>query len=975
LHAQPGINNDAFSYSFDYRNVLKGIPENASLGAYGNIPINTGSGLPDIQFNLYTVALDGVSVPISISYQASGVKFDDVHSSVGLKWSLNVGGSINRKVNGLIDEDDLINNLYRLDPSYINNINAHSTSHNNQTLFEEIAGGIRDFSADNYYYTLPGISDGMILTKTGNFYPDKQHSKVKIKKLNNHLDSFMIVDDKGVKYFFGAKYDYNSVQHNGKYYAQAFNAMAARVAWKLIKIITPHKDSIVFEYEEYEYSYQVIESQKFVKRNMGGGTGGPGFNNCGCGTNEYITNQPIYSNTVQLISKIKTKDVTVFFDYTTDTNLAAWKKKLSAIRVQSNHSGQQIKKIAFEHALFGNNKLKLSKYREYGSDNNVVKEYGFSYEAEIYSSFMDIGGRDIFGYNNGQGGLSLIGCPNAALYGYTGQIANRQVYDHVIANGTLNEIQYPTGGKTKFYYESNKETKGGYDYFVPGIRIKQIEDIDVDGKVYNKKIFYYAGLQNGVRMDWVLCAGENEYSPDAPDCPINSLNSESEIPGVFSTLYAYVVTESIGSGQKLYQKDYYIGASNLDATAYGLLTKTDYCVNDSVTVIRSTRTNYERIAIDTLKEYIYGLPRPIIFTGFYYYENDPAPYSFCAQNKYTMIAQNMLLVPAIYRKVQEVSKEFSTYNYTDSLVVKVDIAYDAVRNYVSKVVNTNSRTQVEEQRFTYNFNFPLNAILKDMTDSNIVTPVREEYYTAGNLNRIREMSFLKWYNSFFEIDQIKEAIGIGATLEQKFTYHQYDADGNILDMSKSQNIRQSYIYDYKKGLPIAEVINAQPVNIAYTSFEADGWGGWTMNPGSTILDNGNPLTGKKVFSGVILKTVPSGNYVVGVWGTADTWINGQLMTQPIKIRGLWKYYERVLNNVTNIEVAANIMDEVRLMPQGAQMTTYTYDPLIGMTSQCDVNNRITYYEYDAFGRLKTVRDENKNVLKTIDYQFQKNYNQ
>ncbi|WP_315822488.1 hypothetical protein [Paraflavitalea speifideaquila] len=46
-----------------------------------------------------------------------------------------------------------------------------------------------------------------------------------------------------------------------------------------------------------------------------------------------------------------------------------------------------------------------------------------------------------------------------------------------------------------------------------------------------------------------------------------------------------------------------------------------------------------------------------------------------------------------------------------------------------------------------------------------------------------------------------------------------------------------------------------------------------------------------------------------------------------------------------------------------------------MTSQCDANNRITYYEFDAFGRLKIIRDEYKNVLKTIDYQYQKNQNQ
>lgn len=52
---------------------------------------------------------------------------------------------------------------------------------------------------------------------------------------------------------------------------------------------------------------------------------------------------------------------------------------------------------------------------------------------------------------------------------------------------------------------------------------------------------------------------------------------------------------------------------------------------------------------------------------------------------------------------------------------------------------------------------------------------------------------------------------------------------------------------------------------------------------------------------------------------------------------------------------ANI-DELRLYPKGAQMTTYTYQPLIGITSKCDVGNHISYYEYDAFSRLHRIRD-------------------
>jgi hypothetical protein len=51
------------------------------------------------------------------------------------------------------------------------------------------------------------------------------------------------------------------------------------------------------------------------------------------------------------------------------------------------------------------------------------------------------------------------------------------------------------------------------------------------------------------------------------------------------------------------------------------------------------------------------------------------------------------------------------------------------------------------------------------------------------------------------------------------------------------------------------------------------------------------------------------------------------------------------------------------------MTTLTYSPLIGVTCQCDPNNRISYYEYDGLNRLMLVRDQDKNILKQLCYNY------
>jgi YD repeat-containing protein len=40
-----------------------------------------------------------------------------------------------------------------------------------------------------------------------------------------------------------------------------------------------------------------------------------------------------------------------------------------------------------------------------------------------------------------------------------------------------------------------------------------------------------------------------------------------------------------------------------------------------------------------------------------------------------------------------------------------------------------------------------------------------------------------------------------------------------------------------------------------------------------------------------------------------------------------------------------------------------------MTSSTDAKGMTTYYEYDAFQRLKTIKDQNGNILKQTDYHY------
>ncbi|RZJ76956.1 MAG: hypothetical protein EOO45_00295 [Flavobacterium sp.] len=53
----------------------------------------------------------------------------------------------------------------------------------------------------------------------------------------------------------------------------------------------------------------------------------------------------------------------------------------------------------------------------------------------------------------------------------------------------------------------------------------------------------------------------------------------------------------------------------------------------------------------------------------------------------------------------------------------------------------------------------------------------------------------------------------------------------------------------------------------------------------------------------------------------------------------------------------------------AFITSYTYKPLVGMTSMTDTKGITTYYHYDAFGRLEFVKDQDGNVIKQNIYHY------
>jgi YD repeat-containing protein len=84
--------------------------------------------------------------------------------------------------------------------------------------------------------------------------------------------------------------------------------------------------------------------------------------------------------------------------------------------------------------------------------------------------------------------------------------------------------------------------------------------------------------------------------------------------------------------------------------------------------------------------------------------------------------------------------------------------------------------------------------------------------------------------------------------------------------------------------------------------------------------------------------------------------------------------QSIVQNPTSDQQLRDEINKVRTGLQKAKVfvTTYTYAPLVGITSQTDASNRTTYYEYDGLSRLKIIRDLNNNIVKAYDYQYKSN---
>ena len=225
IFADGGENNDLKTfYNSFLPNFQKLTPEASALGQYGKYGVSGYTGVPNISVPLFTIGSGNFSMPIELSYDASGIKVEQDATYVGLGWNLLMGGCISRIVCGKNDSEktkgapDYLTNwdlfkftredtTYFLRPYSYDTLRADRLTPKGQMLEDiYIGAGIPDifqasfcghnvsFVIEKDYTTQKEIAK--IISNNATKY------KINVYNLNTIEDRIEIIDDHGIQYIF-----------------------------------------------------------------------------------------------------------------------------------------------------------------------------------------------------------------------------------------------------------------------------------------------------------------------------------------------------------------------------------------------------------------------------------------------------------------------------------------------------------------------------------------------------------------------------------------------------------------------------------------------------------------------------------------------------------------------------------------------------------------------------------------------------
>jgi hypothetical protein len=656
-----------------------------------------------------------------------------------------------------------------------------------------------------------------------------------------------------------------------------------------------------------------------------------------------------------------------------------------------------------------------------GSNNNNHQAiYAFDYFLDQNlneSSLPDpLRGYDYWGYYNGKTNADVFVIPTQ-----WGPAADRSP-DLIYAKlGSIKKIIYPTGGSEEFEYELNDKRGTSSNVTVAGLRIKKRtlhDGINTQNDIIKEYRYVEVdGLSSGFlgeQPEFTFI--QNTYSDDGgwPSNPhlkytattsySDPANPLSSIDGSFAG-YRRVeeLFQSGSNGKIVYEfsdlsyaplwapRDYYpYRPVDRPYWAIGLPLKTTYF--SSANVITKQIVNeyniFQQQKVDDNYRSLYIAPNGEV--DVFLPSGSPDP------NALRYIYKFSNYYPIIGRTELKATHEYDYPSIAGATIPKhllTENTYDA--NYfvprTSSQLNADGSTLKKYLYYAFDYNLGASSFTTKLTDNNIVNQpiLTESWISKSSGNNYLIQSNVTDYQILsngvirpFKAYTARLAQPLPGTpgtfsstvllppdhnFKPVLTFNIHDDKSRMVEFENQGGVKSAIILD-KSGNTLAKADNASFNTIAYSGFETDDSGNWTYASGG--VSSSSSKSGSKSYSGSISKSaLLSGNYNVALWAKGSGAVTVNAVSKPVN--GSWALYTWTLNGITSVSINTNgnLVDQVVLSPQSAQIATTNYNKGNDIESITDLKGNNNYFEYDEFNRLINIKNQNGSIVKNYAYQY------
>lgn len=768
-----------------------GAPNAGTISKYFEVPVNMSNGTANIQIPVYTIKSGNITLPISLSYHTGGIKVNDPVSWVGAGWSLNTGGIISKKINGLDDEyagiqptpgTPMINPQSYQAPYYspypFTNMTQAVDSAMSSTFtpgpteldmldrfFGQVILNQFDGEADEYFYSTPEGSGTLVFNQQTGFFMNSNINNWRYTGVGDADPgaSWLLESGSGNEYTFASQ----EITRTGYDNISSYNPSTQQYhfyvsAWHLSQVKDKiHNKTVSFNYDATPFH-----------TTMEGYSGALDFA-YNTGTYTYVagqTNTDYRLGNDLSVSEITFEEGKVQFikDVNARLDMPGAPNALKEIRVL-DHNNNLKKKFVLSYFYYSN-RLFLSSVREVNylnGDTTAMPAYKFDYNISQSLPARFSYAQDVYGYYNGKTtNTSIYPAPQGYSVSYT--FSDRSIDTNYTRLGTLKQVKYPTGGTLNIETENNRDAVE----LVGGLRIKRIINTDsVTGKQLVTEYKYQ--FENGAPSGALLYKPKFYYDYTYMGC---GTSEESRIKVVGSSIHP-------------------LSANQGSAISYDEVEKSE--IGDSYNLkSRHSFVNYLNVGAETPNSAHLGDPNGVPFP------------KMTNLNNYNGIEYSTKVYQyknGQYYKINETQKDYKTLNQFQKYIWNVQAAWGGFTHaFIYDACNGNPynwdpmfpRPLINPYKF-FSETLVENSTTSETKDDNnntLTQFARKEYdHTNGNL---------------------KKTITVNSKGDTLRTYYKYSCDYPWTSSTNPVNVELVYLAEQNIILPVEIISTIQKAGSA-----------------------------------------------------------------------------------------------------------------------------------------------------------------